>query len=430
MIFGIFILLVALVISTVSAWYSLMGLAAVFPGAVQAIIIMGGALELGKITSTVWLHNNWKRIKLPFKMYLVPAIAVLMVITSMGIFGGLSKAHTSQAASAGDVEAQVSVLDEKINTERDNIAQDKKALQQLDSQVDQMLGRTTDEHGADRSVAIRRSQAKERKTLQDEISKSQAAIVELQKQKEPLSAQVRKNVADVGPVLYIAELIYGDHPNNDLLERAVRWVIILLVSVFDPLALVLILAANQSFEWWREDRKPKDEPAYEPDDGPLTDEQFEKVKEAAAERLPKEDINFTSHLFNEPKLELVEEPNWDRGIKDWTSEVKQETVEPATSEITWNRESKSWEPASVAVDNTGTIKEDIAKRIQYVSPNVMKIDGVLYNNPAEPVAISLERVKDLLDKLGQEKMTVEELTWSECDAILKYLENDKSVNAS
>ena len=434
MIFGIFILLVALVISTVSAWYSLMGLAAIFPGAVQAIIIMGAALELGKITSTVWLHNNWRRIKLPFKMYLVPAIAVLMVITSMGIFGGLSKAHTSQAALAGDMESQVAILDEKIGTERDNIAANKKALQQLDSQVDQMLGRTTDEHGADRSVAIRRTQAKERKSLQEETSKSQANIVELQKQKEPLAAQVRKNVADVGPVLYIAELIYGDHPNNDLLERAVRWVIILLVSVFDPLALVLILAANQSFEWWLEDRAAKKEKLeYEPDSGPLTDEQLEAIKEYVGETPI---ASVSGELFEEPKLEIIEEPDWNRDVKDWTLEVKEEplaeTIEPVTSEISWDREAKVWKSATISDDKTESIKENIAKRVHYAAPGFLTVDGTAYSEASlkNSLSVSQERIRYLVNALINDEMTVDQLNGPECDAVLKYLSNDKLANAS
>lgn len=424
----------ALVISTVSAWYSLMGLAAIFPGAVQAIIIMGAALELGKITSTVWLHNNWRRIKLPFKMYLVPAIAVLMVITSMGIFGGLSKAHTSQAALAGDMESQVAILDEKIGTERDNIAANKKALQQLDSQVDQMLGRTTDEHGADRSVAIRRTQAKERKSLQEETSKSQANIVELQKQKEPLAAQVRKNVADVGPVLYIAELIYGDHPNNDLLERAVRWVIILLVSVFDPLALVLILAANQSFEWWLEDRAAKKEKLeYEPDSGPLTDEQLEAIKEYVGETPI---ASVSGELFEEPKLEIIEEPDWNRDVKDWTLEVKEEplaeTIEPVTSEISWDREAKVWKSATISDDKTESIKENIAKRVHYAAPGFLTVDGMAYSEASlnNSLAVSQERVRFLVDQLITDEISVDDLLGPECDAILKYLSNDKPAYLS
>ena len=145
MIFGLFTLAVALTISGVAAYYSIAGLCAIFAAAVVPIIIMGAALELGKITATVWLHKFWHRANIQFKLYLIPAIVVLMIITSMGIFGFLSKAHMDQSVTVGDSAAQVAILDEKIKTEQDNITSAKKALSQMDAQVDQMLSRTTDD---------------------------------------------------------------------------------------------------------------------------------------------------------------------------------------------------------------------------------------------------------------------------------------------
>lgn len=257
MVFGFLILTVALIISAVAAYYSIAGLTTIFSAAVTPIIIMGASLEVGKIITTVWVHKYWERMSIQFKLYLIPAILVLMLITSMGIFGYLSKAHSDQAAPTGDILAQVQLFDEKISTERDNIAANKKALAQLDAQVDQLLGRTTDDKGANRAVLIRKNQAAERKSLQDNIGVSQATIVKLQNERAPISAQVRKIEAEVGPVRYIAALVYGDNPDSNLLEHAVRWVIMLLVFVFDPLAIVLILAADQTFIWAKEDKKPK-----------------------------------------------------------------------------------------------------------------------------------------------------------------------------
>ena len=290
MIFGLFVLGVALTISAVAAYYSIAGLCAIFAAAVTPIIIMGAALELGKITATVWLHKYWHKANIQFKLYLIPAIIVLMLITSMGIFGFLSKAHMDQNITVGDSAAQVQILDEKIKTEQDNISVNKRALQQMDAQVDQMLGRTTDDKGANRAVQIRKNQAKERKALQADISAAQKNISALQAERAPLAAQNRKIEAEVGPIKYIAALIYGDNPNADLLERAVRWVIILLVFVFDPLALILILAAEQTIVWSRKEREerkgwhqewvPDSEawPKYEDDNGPLTNEQLEEIK--------------------------------------------------------------------------------------------------------------------------------------------------------
>ena len=262
MIFAIMILLTALLLSTVAAFYSVTGLTAIFPGAMWAIIIMGSTLEIAKITATVWLHKYWSRSAIQFKLYLVPAILVLMIITSTGIFGFLSKAHMDQTVPAGDISANIQILDEKITTIRTNIETNKTTLQQMDEQVNQTLSRTqnaTNNNAVNRSVSIRRSQTKERNRLQLEITKYQKEIIQIQETRAPLAAEMRKVEAEVGPIKYIAALIYGDNPDANLLERAVRWVIILLVFVFDPLAIVLILAADQTFAWVRIDKQKKKE---------------------------------------------------------------------------------------------------------------------------------------------------------------------------
>jgi hypothetical protein len=311
MIFGLFILAVALSISAVAAYYSIAGLTAIFAAAVVPIIIMGAVLEVGKIAATVWLHKFWHRANIQFKLYLVPAILVLMLITSMGIFGFLSKAHMDQNITVGDSAAQVQILDEKIKTEQDNISVNKRALQQMAAQVDQMLGRTTDDRGANRAVQIRKNQAKERKSLQADITAAQKNISALQAERAPLAAQNRKIEAEVGPIRYIAALIYGDNPDANLLERAVRWVIILLVFVFDPLALILILAAEQTIQWSREDKnKPKEKeqregwqqvwqptseawPPYEPD--------FPDIEEIRKQSGVDQNMEMSEHLFDTPE---------------------------------------------------------------------------------------------------------------------------------
>jgi len=291
MIFGFGILATALLLSVVAAYYSVAGLTAIFSAATIPVIIMGASLELGKIVATVWLHNNWKRAGIVFKMYLIPAVAFLMLLTSMGIFGYLSKAHSDQSLVSGDAVAKVAIYDEKIKIERENIDANRKALKQLDEAVDQVMGRSTDEKGADKAVAIRRGQQKERGRLLQEIAESQKKITTLNEERAPLAVEFRKVEAEVGPIKYIAALVYGDNPDSNILERAVRLVIIMIVLVFDPLALTLILAANKQFEWARQgtggfihdDPTPK----YEPDDGPLTETQIQQVKESVA--LPPDD---------------------------------------------------------------------------------------------------------------------------------------------
>jgi hypothetical protein len=381
MLFGYLLLAVALTISLTAAFYSIAGLTAIFAAAFWPIVIMGSVLELGKVITTVWLHKYWDRVAVQFKLYLVPAIGILMLITSMGIFGFLSKAHLDQAVPAGDISSQVQIFDDKIKTERDNIEAARKALKQMDAQVDEKLSRTTDDRGAERAVQIRRAQAKERTNLQNEISSAQKKISSLQEQRAPIASQARKVEAEVGPIKYIAALIYGDNPEANVLEKAVRWVIILIVLVFDPLALVLILAADQTFEWHRPKRRddweqvwqPKSEawpewndlppatedfdprptyesddgqdtkdffargkelanaidandgkfpePAYEPDDGPLTNEQLDKIQELADQQIAEEQ---TKNVILTRELEAVKATaeNLKKKFVSWTEKFK------------------------------------------------------------------------------------------------------------
>jgi hypothetical protein len=265
--FGFIILATALLISGTAEYYSIMGLVAIFAAATVPVIVMGAALGIGKIVATVWTHNNWNRIPWKFKAYLVPAIAFLMVLTSMGIFGFLSKAHLEQATATGDAQAQVALFDDKIKTEQDNIQAARNALKQMDATVDQTISRTTDAGSVQSAANLRRKQATERASIQKDIAAAQKNIAKLQEERAPLAMQSRKIEAEVGPVKYIAALIYGDNPDANLLERAVRWVIILIVAVFDPLALCLILAANLQFEWARRGRGGYVHDEDDPDNG-------------------------------------------------------------------------------------------------------------------------------------------------------------------
>jgi hypothetical protein len=261
MIFGYFTLFVALVISAIAAYYSIIGLTAIFSAAVIPIMIMGASLEIGKVTAAVWLKMYWERASLLYKFYLVPAVAFLMLLTSMGIFGFLSKAHSDQSLVSGDSMAKVAIYDEKIKIAKDNIDANRKALKQMDEAVDQVMGRSADEKGADKAVAIRRGQQRERARLLVDIEAEQRKIGALNEERAPLAAENRKIESEVGPIKYIAALVYGDNPDTSILEKAVRLVIIIIVLVFDPLALVLILAAQQSIRWAREDKRlPVDEP--------------------------------------------------------------------------------------------------------------------------------------------------------------------------
>ena len=244
-------LLSGLTVSAVAIYYSVAGLVAIFSAAVIPIIVMGVALEVSKLAGTVWLKQNWTRAPYFIRAYLLAAIAILMLITSMGIFGFLSKAHSDQSLVSGDVQSKIAVYDEKIKTAKDNIDANRKALKQMDEAVDQVMGRSSDEKGADKAVQIRRSQQKERVRLQSEIQAEQKTITALSEERAPIAAEVRKVEAEVGPIKYIAAFIYGDNPDANILEKAVTWVIIIIVVVFDPLAVILLLASQYSFQWFR-----------------------------------------------------------------------------------------------------------------------------------------------------------------------------------
>ena len=310
-------LAVALSLSVIAAYYSIAGLAAIFAAAVIPIMIMGSILELAKVVVTIWLHEYWSKARWLMKLYLVPAVMMLMLITSMGIFGFLSKAHSDQSLVSGDVSAKIAVYDEKIKTEKENIDVSRKSLKQMDEAVDQVMGRSSDEKGADKAVAVRRGQQKERQRLLAEIAESQKRITALNEDRAPIAAEVRKVEAEVGPIKYIAALIYGDNPDTNVLERAVRWVIILLVCVFDPLAIMMLLAATESLKWAREKPEIKvDEPIeelaeedalaeYEPDDGALTNDQIEQIRESAAtDYQPIDCHKCNTELINAPGIGL------------------------------------------------------------------------------------------------------------------------------
>ena len=284
MILGLLLLATGLIISAVAIYYSVIGLAAIFAAATIPIYIMGGSLEVAKLVCASWLKANWERAPKFIKIYMMVSIIVLMFITSMGIFGFLSKAHTDQSLVSGDVQSRIAIYDEKIKTARENIEANRKQLKQMDEAVDQVMGRSTDEKGADKAVSVRKNQSRDRSALAKDIEANQKLIAKLNDEAAPIRAEVRKVEAEVGPIKYIAKLIYGDNPDTNILEKAVTWVIIMIVVVFDPLAVVMLLAAQMTFGWRKEEKEVRlvhnTVPAYEPDNGPLTTEQLEQIKES------------------------------------------------------------------------------------------------------------------------------------------------------
>ena len=260
MILGSFVLLVALGLSAVAAYYSIVGLVAIFAAAALPIIIMGSILEVAKITVTVWLHQHWARCGVLMKSYLTVAVIALMFITSMGIYGFLSKAHIEQTLSVGNNAVVIEDIDRQIAVQQKIINDANIVVAQLDSAVQSLIDAQRI-RGANGSIAVRESQKAEREALNQSIATANSAIAALNEQKLPLIQSQQQLEAEVGPLKYIAALIYGDTLSHDLLENAVRWVIILIVAVFDPLAIVMVLAATESFKWAREQKNATVTPA-------------------------------------------------------------------------------------------------------------------------------------------------------------------------
>lgn len=237
--------LTALALSGVAAYYSVIGLAAIFPGSFWPIIIMGSTLEAAKLVSVSWLYRNWKIAHIGMKSYLSFATVILMLITSMGIFGYLSKAHLEHSADTAPVSAKVELLNDKIKSVKENLDANRKALKQMDEQVNQTMERSSDEKGIANSVSIRNKQQKERNRILDENETYQKTLAMLTEERFPLQNQLAKAESDFGPIKYVAELLYGSG-EKDIIDKAVRIVIMLIMVVFDPLAVLLLIAANIS----------------------------------------------------------------------------------------------------------------------------------------------------------------------------------------
>ena len=240
----------AISISLIAAGYSILGLATLFAGAYVPIIAMGSALEVGKLVAASWLYHNWRRnIPKSLKAYLFTSIIVLIFITSVGIFGFLSKAHLDQVKpTAGNTE-QIALIDKKIKQEEKIIERAEKTLAQLDKALDVYI----DKEYVSRGLKERNKQKEERDLLNKSIDEAMAKIADLNNSKSSINIEQLKLEADVGPLKYVAELIYGDNA-KDHFDSAVRIIILILIFVFDPLAVLLLIAANISLNQWRDKR--------------------------------------------------------------------------------------------------------------------------------------------------------------------------------
>lgn len=229
MIFAVILLLTALAISGIAGYFSIIGLAHIFSANPLPIIVMGCVLELGKLVTASFVYRQWEKINLVLKIYFVSSVVILSVITSLGIFGYLSKSYTSDSASIYDSETKIKTSKELLNIETERL----KNLMLQQSQ---------------RENPSKRVETEIRST-QDKISTITKEIGELQKEKN-------KQNSEIGPIRYISELIY--HQNDlETIDKAVRLIIMTLMFVFDPLAILLVVAANMLLRTEKRKIRPK-----------------------------------------------------------------------------------------------------------------------------------------------------------------------------
>ena len=243
-------------LSIIAAGYSIIGLAALFAGATSAIIAMGGALEVAKLVMASWLYNNWHSPLLPksIKYYLTSAVVILIFITSVGIFGFLSKAHLDQVVPESNNKLQVQILDEQIEQRQNVINRSQLQLEKMDELIINQSEETSFfSSSSQRAIAERNNQREERLLLEKTIEESLNKINELSDKKAGIRTEQLKLEADLGPIKYVAEFIYGDEAEND---KAVRIIIIILIFVFDPVAVLMLISANISLK----ERRMKLEP--------------------------------------------------------------------------------------------------------------------------------------------------------------------------
>jgi hypothetical protein len=484
---GLITFLSALTISAVAIYYSVAGLAAIFAAAVIPIIIMGVSLEVGKLVTAVWLHRNWSRAVWWLKTYLAIAVVVLMFITSMGIFGYLSKAHIEQTSMSQEQVALITSLDDKlarseakidrwtnemdrllggedirvdnlidreqveldkinalIKAEKDDIRKDfdkqielqnkrieqarerkeadiqaakdrfegsfgggakfdkaveeakanelsvassaQREIRNINSQLNDALAKVDTKYADDiKAIQERiqdlRSQANAKtedldariNELEGFIDKEQTNVDQVREEKFTYEKTYRQLEAEVGPIKYIAEFIYGEQADQNLLEAAVRWVIIIIIFVFDPLAVLLLIASQYTFNWRREEKgligpgggslppKPKQDPEQPNDPEPT-------VREVAVAGSLGAVTTDTTEVKVEPEKSL--------------SEQMQEELEPLPEP----KLEKMTEEEEYA--NAGITKEEAEKKPQEIADS----------NIAEEIEEAMKGEGDDLDK--------------------------------
>ena len=250
MILTILLFISGIAVSVVGAYYSILGLAALFAGAYWAVITMGVTLEVAKLVTVSWLYRNWNLDLLPqsIRAYLLSAVLMLMFITSIGIFGFLSKAHLDTAAPNTGNRLLVKNIERQIDSEKKAITGAQKIIDQLDTALDKVIDKD-----ADKGLIERQKQTTERNRVNNIIANSSKKITDLSNQKLKYDKDQLAIDKEVGPFKYVAEILFGDADDGNL-DRAVRFIIICLILVFDPLAVLMLVAVNVSIKEYQRNK--------------------------------------------------------------------------------------------------------------------------------------------------------------------------------
>ena len=408
MIFALLTLLSALSLASVAGWFSIIGITSIYAGAPLHALIMGIVLECGKLVTTSWLYRNWSysdwRLKLPLVVFTV----ALMMATSIGVYGFLSKSHLEQGAGTIDNSAKVERLDQQIAKEKSIIADNEKVIAQLDATINSYLGKDR----TDRSVTIRKSQAPQRKQLREEIDASQKRIDVFSEEKFKLQSEVRKLQLEVGPIRYIAELIYGVDNNTDKnIEAAIRMFTLLIVSILDPLALVLLIAANHTIMQRQNEKKKEISTPKENTRGPVDVAIVTETKESVLPATSSMDMEFldeTPQVISEKVNKSETLPLSTAGCVEETTEIIRNVSENRT---TSNSETKE----------TGTTSKVQEINNEEKETEVVKIGGdrsdssFSFVRSPTPSRLAIPEFNKAQEKIPKQK------SWEDEDAVFREL---------
>lgn len=231
----------SLLVAGVAAFYSIIGLSTIFAGAFTAVVIMASVLEFAKIITAVYVHNRWRDINKVFRIYLSTAVLVLMLITSLGIFGFLSKAHIDSQTTIADNTIQIELIDNKIKSEQKVVNYVDSQFELLDNAYEQWISKGY----MTRALNEREKQKEDRTALAQQQEEAASRLGDLISQRSELEKEAVRQSAEIGPIKYVAEMVYGTD-SEEYIDDAARILIIFLIFAFDPLAIVLLIASTNA----------------------------------------------------------------------------------------------------------------------------------------------------------------------------------------